>query len=54
MTHNDFDFYSDLVKPILHFFRSIDLKTGVSTDVVAVRFPELAYIHPDNVNDLVT
>lgn len=44
MTHNDFDFYQDLIKPIFQFLLQIKMHTGVTKKVQKVSFSEHLYI----------
>jgi len=44
MTHNDFDFYSDLIKPIFHFLMQIKMNTSPNKKVMKVQFNENLYI----------
>ena len=48
MTHNDFDFYQDLIKPIFQFLLQIKLNTGPNKRFSKVVFNERLYIPPDD------
>lgn len=47
MTHNDFDFYNDLIKPLLDFARQINMNTLPNERLQKVIFNEGLYIPPD-------
>lgn len=49
MTHNDFDFYQDLIKPIFQFLMQINLNTGPNKRIQKVQFQEVLYIPPEDV-----
>ena len=51
MTHNDFDFYQDLIKPIFQFLLQIKMHTGPSKKIQKVRFRENLYIPPMELED---
>jgi len=44
MTHNDFDFYQDLIKPIFQFLLQIKMQTGPNHRIQKVTFPESLYL----------
>jgi hypothetical protein len=48
MTHNDFDFYQDLIKPIFQFLLQIKMNTGPNKRITKVVFKETLYIPPDD------
>lgn len=47
MTHNDFDFYQDLIKPIFQFLLQIKMNTGPTKRISKVIFKENLYIPPE-------
>lgn len=51
MTHNDFDFYQDLIKPIFQFLLQIKMHTGPSKKIQKVKFNETLYIPPLELED---
>lgn len=48
MTHNDFDFYQDLIKPIFNFLMQIKMSTGPNKRHSRVIFNETLYIPPED------
>lgn len=48
MTHNDFDFYQDLIKPIFQFLLQIKMNTGPTKRISKVVFKESLYIPPED------
>jgi hypothetical protein len=49
MTHNDFEFYNDLIRPIFNFFLQIKMRTAPNSNVNKVQFNENLYIPPPEV-----
>ena len=47
MTHNEFDFYKDLIRPMLKFFLKIGLDTSPSKRIPKMEINELFYIDQD-------
>jgi len=48
MTHNDFNFYEDLIKPVYYFFSQIKLNTTPSRTVPKMVFKETFFLPPDD------
>jgi len=48
MTHNDFDFYQDLIKPIFQFLMQIRMNVGPRKNFTKVVFNENLYIPPED------
>ena len=47
MSHNEFDFYKDLIRPMLKFFFKIGLDTGPSRRVPKMTLDEIFYTDQD-------
>ena len=43
MSHNEFDFYKDLIRPMLKFFYKIGLDTGPTKRVPKMNLDEIFY-----------
>lgn len=43
MSHNEFDFYKDLVRPMLKFFLNIGLDTSSSKRIPKIEINEVFY-----------
>ena len=47
MTHNEFDFYKDLIRPMLNFFFQIGYDTGPSKRIPKMELNEIFYTDQD-------
>ena len=47
MTHNEFDFFKDLIRPILKFFNKIDLSTTQNDRIVSMVMKDMYYLDQD-------
>ena len=52
MTHNDFDYFKDLIRPILKFFSQINLSTMQNTKINKIEIQEMYYGDQDFVRVL--
>ena len=44
MTHNEFDFYMDLIRPVFQFFMKIDMQTTPNSRVANLELDEKWYL----------
>jgi len=47
MTHNEFDFFKDLIRPILKFFSKIDLSTTQNDRIISMVIKDMYYSDQD-------
>ena len=52
MTHNDFDYFKDLIRPILKFFSQINLSTMQNTKINKIEIQEMYFSDQDFVRVL--
>jgi hypothetical protein len=44
MTHNDFDYHDDIIKPLLEFLKAINFDTAPTPERPVINFPDSLFM----------